>query len=160
MPDAPVEARQILGSYAVAAAILGKSYGWNTIRSAVRRPFFPPLLKGSRSMTSATTKGNKAACSTSTQGDAASRERIAKYIKDMPAKIETMTTQCNCQDYAALQIAARQLRESAGAYGFEQIVPYAEKLEKIAKAGQPTEQVRKALDELVGICNRIQTGKC
>jgi len=110
-------------------------------------------------MTSATTKGSKTACSTKSEGDAASRERIAKYVKDMPTKIETMTTQCDCQDYVALQIAARQLKESAGAYGFEQIAPYAEKLEKIAKAGQPSEQIRKALDELVGICQRIQIGK-
>ena len=111
-------------------------------------------------MTSATTKGSKSACSAKTEGDAASRERTAKYIKDMPTKIEAMTTQCNCQDYAALQIAARQLRESAGAYGFEQIAPYAQKLETIAKAAQPTEQIRKALDELVGICKTIQIRKC
>ena len=110
-------------------------------------------------MTSAATKGNKAASSTTSEGDVASRERIAQYIKDMPSKIEAMKTQCNSQDYSVLQISARQLKESAGAYGFEQIIPYAEKLEKIAKAGQPTEQVRKVLDELVGICQRIQSGK-
>ena len=111
-------------------------------------------------MTSATTKGSNSARSTTSEGDAASRERTAKYVKDMPTKIEAMKTQCNSQDYSALQISARQLKESAGAYGFEQIIPYAEKLEKIAKVGQPTEQVRKVLDELAGICQRIQSGKC
>ncbi len=110
-------------------------------------------------MTSGTIKGNKAA-NPKMEGDANSRERVTKYIKDMPNKIATMTTQFNTQDYGALQIAARQLKESAGAYGFEQIVPYAEKLEKCAKAGQPTEQIRKALDELVEICKKIQMTKC
>ena len=46
-------------------------------------------------MTSATTKGSNSARSTTSEGDAASRERTAKYVKDMPTKIEAMKTQCN-----------------------------------------------------------------
>jgi len=111
-------------------------------------------------MTSAATKGNnKSACATTTKGNA-SNEQMAKYIKDMPAKIEAMISQCNSQDYSALQIAARQLKESAGAYGCSQIIPCAEKLETIAKAGQPTEQIRKTIEEISTICKKMQSSKC
>ena len=107
-------------------------------------------------MTSSATKGSKTASATTSQGDVALRDRLAKYVKEMPSKIEGMKDQWDRQDYLALKISARQLKESAGVYGFDQIIPCAQKLEKIANTGQPTEQARTLLDELVGICQRIQ----
>ena len=108
-------------------------------------------------MTCPVTKGTETAIPTTSQGDASLRNRLAKYVKEMPGKIEAMKDHWDRHDYLALKISARQLKESAGVYGFDQIIPCAKKLEKIANTGQPTEQARKLLDELVRICQRIQS---
>ena len=53
---------------------------------------------------------------------------------------------------------AHQLKGAAGSYGFDQITPFAARLEHCIRSGEPLTAVNAAVEDLVDACRRTRAG--
>ncbi len=83
---------------------------------------------------------------------------VEMFVDEMPDRIATLSEQLDMSDWDNVRRTAHQLKGAAGSYGFDSITPSAAQLEDAVDQGQPEEQIRDAVDELVGLCRRIRAG--
>jgi HPt (histidine-containing phosphotransfer) domain-containing protein len=101
----------------------------------------------------------KPAIHSSLAGDPVLAELVASFVAEMPGRVALLKRQLESQDWLALRRAAHQLKGAAGSYGFDAVSPCAGKLEGTIRDGEPEEQIRAAVDELVDLCKRIRGGQ-
>lgn len=85
-------------------------------------------------------------------------ELVELFVQEMPDRIANLIQKYESGDRSALQTVAHQIKGAAGSYGFEQITPYAARLEQSVKQNLPEETLKKEVDELVDLCRRARTG--
>jgi HPt (histidine-containing phosphotransfer) domain-containing protein len=85
-------------------------------------------------------------------------EIVEMFVEEMPLRVRDLQNQFTNHDWDQLARLAHQLKGAAGSYGFDQITPYAARLEKAIRNGMALSEVQTALDELVETCGRIRSG--
>ena len=85
-------------------------------------------------------------------------ELVEMFVDEMPDRITTLSEQLDMSDWDSVRRTAHQLKGAAGSYGFDSITPCAAQLEDAVDQGQPEEQIRDAVEELIGLCRRIRAG--
>ncbi|MBN2477382.1 MAG: Hpt domain-containing protein [Pirellulales bacterium] len=91
-------------------------------------------------------------------GDPDLGEIVDLFVEEMPDRIATLLHQAETSDWENLRRTAHQLKGAAGSYGFDPISPHAAKLEDAIRDGEPHQQIRCAVEELVEICKRARGG--
>ncbi len=91
-------------------------------------------------------------------GDPDLAEIVEMFVDEMPGRIRGLQQQFVSNDWDELARLAHQLKGAAGSYGFDQITPYAARLERAVRNGQPMNEVRAAHNELCSACARVRTG--
>ena len=76
----------------------------------------------------------------------------------MPDRVGNLQRQFESGDREELRRTAHQLKGAAGSYGFDQLTPYAASLEGLIRDGNPEEEILKAQDALVAICQKVRAG--
>lgn len=85
-------------------------------------------------------------------------ELVEMFVDEMPNRIATMSEQMDTSEWDKLRRTAHQIKGAAGSYGFDLITPNAMRLEYALRDGEPEEQIRQVLDELIDVCNRARAG--
>lgn len=86
-------------------------------------------------------------------------EIVEIFVEEIPSRVETLLSQAAADDWEALGRTAHQLKGAFGSHGFNQLTPKALSLEKAAREDSPEEEnILQALDELIGMCKRLQPG--
>ena len=85
-------------------------------------------------------------------------EIVEIFLEEIPARIDTLVSQAAADDREALGRTAHQLKGAFGSHGFDQLTPSAKRLETAAREGLPEEELSRALNELVGMCQRLRRG--
>ncbi|MCA9246056.1 MAG: Hpt domain-containing protein [Planctomycetales bacterium] len=80
------------------------------------------------------------------------------YVEEMPERIASVQQLRDAKNWPDLGRLAHQIKGSAGSYGFDEITPFAYRLEQAAKDSEPPAEIEQAADELVEICLRARTG--
>lgn len=91
-------------------------------------------------------------------GDPDLREIVDMFVQEMPQRVAALLEQLETADWEALRRTAHQLKGAAGSYGFNTVSPCAATLENAIRSEEPEEQIRQAVGELVGMCNRVRSG--
>ena len=86
-------------------------------------------------------------------------ELVDLFVQEMPDRINALDAQAKSRDWNQLAETAHQIKGTAGCYGFDEITPYAARLEAAAREAQQEEQILSALDELLSLCRRVRSGK-
>jgi HPt (histidine-containing phosphotransfer) domain-containing protein len=90
--------------------------------------------------------------------DCVLHEIVEMFIHELPDRVEMLLSQMQAADWQGLRRTAHQLKGALGSYGLDQLTPAATKLEQILQADDAVTRVDDALDELIGLCRRVQTG--
>ena len=85
-------------------------------------------------------------------------EIVEMFVEEMPGRIRHLQQQFVTNDWDELARLAHQLKGAAGSYGFDQITPYAARLERSVRNGLPMNEVRSAHEDLCQACARVRTG--
>jgi HPt (histidine-containing phosphotransfer) domain-containing protein len=91
-------------------------------------------------------------------GDADLSDLVEMFVNEIPDRMATLAAQFSAHDLTELGRTAHQLKGAAGSYGFACITPVAARLESVAKAREPEDVIRAALDELIALCGRLRAG--
>jgi histidine phosphotransfer protein HptB len=91
-------------------------------------------------------------------GDPDLSEIVDLFVEEMPGRVAALLDQLQAADWHALQRTAHQLKGAAGSYGFDVISPSAGKLEAAVRGGEPEQQIRDLVEELVALCGRARRG--
>jgi HPt (histidine-containing phosphotransfer) domain-containing protein len=90
--------------------------------------------------------------------DADLAELVAMFVEEMPGRVRAFEVQFESANRDELARLAHQLKGSAGSYGFDQLTPFAARLESVIRGGEPPESIQLALDELIDSCWRVRAG--
>ena len=86
-------------------------------------------------------------------------EIVKIFVEEIPSRVETLVSQAAADDWEALGRTAHQLKGAFGSHGFDQLTLTAKRLETAAREDSPEEEnILQALDELIGMCKRLQPG--
>lgn len=85
-------------------------------------------------------------------------EIVEMFVEEMPGRIRDLQQQFVTNDWDELARLAHQLKGAAGSYGFDQITPYAARLERSVRNGLPMNEIRSAHEDLCEACARVRTG--
>jgi len=85
-------------------------------------------------------------------------EIVEMFVEEMPDRIARLLDLYESADWEELRRMAHQLKGAAGSYGFDPISPCAARLETAVREEAPEDQIRAAVDELVGMCRRATSG--
>ena len=86
-------------------------------------------------------------------------ELVDIFVQEMPDRINALDAQAKSRAWNQLAQTAHQIRGAAGSYGFDEVTPYAARLEAAAREVKDEEQILSALDELISLCRRVRSGK-
>jgi HPt (histidine-containing phosphotransfer) domain-containing protein len=104
------------------------------------------------------TRDNQPAIYSSLASDPMLADLVAEFVADMPMRIARLTRQLAAHDWAGLNRTAHQLKGAAGSYGFEEIAPFAHRIELLLAQDVETRTIGEAVHELVQQCQRITAG--
>ncbi len=85
-------------------------------------------------------------------------EIVELFIHELPDRVDTLLNQAQAADREGMCRTAHQLKGSLGGHGLDQLTPAAMNLEQVLGAGDTKDRVEAALEELIGLCRRVQTG--
>jgi HPt (histidine-containing phosphotransfer) domain-containing protein len=86
------------------------------------------------------------------------KELVELFVVEMPDRIAAMERALSNGDREALELAAHQLKGSAGSYGFHGLTPLAAAVEDALRAGESDQQVAHQLQQLLGACRLVRAG--
>ncbi|HET6879800.1 MAG TPA: Hpt domain-containing protein [Pirellulales bacterium] len=81
---------------------------------------------------------------------------VAMYVAEMPDRIAALVQRWKARDAQGLATLAHQLKGAAGSHGFDQLTPYAARLEGAARGAAAESEMQEALDALVQACRRVR----
>ena len=85
-------------------------------------------------------------------------EIVEMFVDEMPGRTGAITAAWEACDREELGRLAHQLKGAAGSYGFDDVTPYAARLEKAARSDADDAEIQSAHDELMALCSRISVG--
>ena len=85
-------------------------------------------------------------------------EIVDMFVDEIPDRVGALQRLFESGDREALRRTAHQLKGAAGSYGFDQLTPYAARLEGLVQDNNPEEEILQALDVLVAICQKVKAG--
>lgn len=85
-------------------------------------------------------------------------ELVELFVEEMPGRIQGLADCGERRDWSDLSRIAHQLKGAAGSYGFTQITPVAQQLERAAREGTNEPLIRECLEELVALCRLCRAG--
>jgi histidine phosphotransfer protein HptB len=85
-------------------------------------------------------------------------EIVTLFVEEMAARVRDFKAHFASSNWDQLARLAHQLKGAAGSYGFDQITPFAARLEKSIQNGEPQSSIATALESLLDACNRIRAG--
>ncbi|MBX7168404.1 MAG: Hpt domain-containing protein [Pirellulales bacterium] len=85
-------------------------------------------------------------------------ELVDMFVDEMPDRIASLQAQYDAANWTELGRLAHQMKGAAGSYGFNQLTPFAARLEGTVKEHKPETEIQSALSELTELCRRIRTG--
>jgi HPt (histidine-containing phosphotransfer) domain-containing protein len=91
-------------------------------------------------------------------GDPDMSELVDLFVDEIPSRLAALESHFAAGDMTKLCQTAHQIKGAAGSYGFTAVTPFAANLEFAAKANEPEDRVREALEELLATCRRIRSG--
>ena len=91
-------------------------------------------------------------------GDPDMAELVEMFVDEMPDRISTLQELMAAGDWEELGRFAHQMKGACGSYGFDQLTPLAERLEKSARNGDAEDVVQRWLAELVDGFGRTRPG--
>ena len=84
------------------------------------------------------------------------RELVELYTAEMPQRIAALVARWQARDYPALATLAHQMKGAAGSHGFNQLTPFAARVEKLAREARAEKETEAAVDELAAACSRVR----
>jgi CheY-like chemotaxis protein len=81
-------------------------------------------------------------------------ELIQMFVDELPERVATIEKAMTEQDLDCVKALAHQLKGSAGGYGFPSITQIAGTVEGTVKMNREMDQVKVAVDALIGLCRR------
>ncbi len=90
--------------------------------------------------------------------DADYRELILLFVREMPHRAQALLDQAAWGDWAEVARMAHQFKGTAGSYGFDRLTPSAVELEAAARDATDEDRIRRAVEELVGLCRLCRAG--
>jgi HPt (histidine-containing phosphotransfer) domain-containing protein len=91
-------------------------------------------------------------------GDPDLGDLVTLFVDEMSDRVGNILDLLNRHEWEELRRAAHQIKGAAGSYGFGSITPCAGKLEYAIRDQEPEENIRQAVEDLVGMCNRTCAG--
>jgi histidine phosphotransfer protein HptB len=91
-------------------------------------------------------------------GDPDLADIVEMFVEEVPGRLEIMRDHLSKGDWQGLGRVAHQLKGAAGSYGFDVVSPIAGRIESAVHDGEPEEQIRAAVAELVEVCGRVRCG--
>lgn len=85
-------------------------------------------------------------------------ELVEIFVGEMPNRVSAMNAAAESSNWEELTRVAHQLKGAAGSYGFDQMTPYAARLESICRDKHPEEEILDALNDLVKLCGKMRAG--
>jgi HPt (histidine-containing phosphotransfer) domain-containing protein len=80
------------------------------------------------------------------------------FLEHIPDRVATIESSQTSGDNETLRRTAHQMKGAAGSYGFDDVTPFAARLEQAIDAGEPEAAIAQAASELVTICHRLRAG--
>jgi HPt (histidine-containing phosphotransfer) domain-containing protein len=84
-------------------------------------------------------------------------EVVQEFLFELPLRLGQLQEALETRDWQSLTRYAHQLKGAGGSYGFPQLTPLAERLERMAKGQEPESLIGPTLDELVEVATRLRT---
>ena len=85
-------------------------------------------------------------------------EIVEMFVDEMPQRLETLRQHFESGDREKLRGAAHQIKGAGGSYGFDEITPFAARLESVANNHALEDEILAALNDLIATCSRIRAG--
>lgn len=81
---------------------------------------------------------------------------IEMFVNDLPQQIESLRTSFEQRHFQDLQVIAHQIKGAGGGYGYPSLTNAASSLEDSIKQDARLENVQRALNDLIQLCQRAQ----
>jgi HPt (histidine-containing phosphotransfer) domain-containing protein len=91
-------------------------------------------------------------------GDPDLGEIVQLFVEEMPSRVRDFRVHFASSNWDQLSRLAHQLKGAAGSYGFDQITPFAARLEKSISSGETRSAIGAAMEQLVSACGRVRGG--
>lgn len=91
-------------------------------------------------------------------GDPHLGDIVDLFVQEMPGRMANLRDRLNSGDWEGLRRIAHQLKGAAGSYGFDAITPSAAEVEDAIREARPEEEIRRAVDSLVALCDQARAG--
>ena len=85
-------------------------------------------------------------------------ELVDLFVEEMPDRVAQLLELLDQGNWEGLRRAAHQLKGAAGSYGFDAITNSADQVGENLREGKPEEEIRRAVNNLVALCNRARPG--
>ena len=91
-------------------------------------------------------------------GDPDLGELVDLFVQEMPNRASQLIERLDRGNWEGLRQAAHRLKGAAGSYGFDPITPSAARVEMALCQGEPEEEIRRVVNELVNLCSLARAG--
>lgn len=91
-------------------------------------------------------------------GDPDLSDLVTLFVEEMSDRVAHIQDLLARHEWDELRRAAHQIKGAAGSYGFGDISPCAGKVEYAIRDQEPEENIHKAVEDLVAMCNRACAG--
>ena len=82
-------------------------------------------------------------------------EMVELFVDEMPPRMARMAAYFERRDWDGLRRSAHQIRSVAASYGFNDLVPYAARLERALTNRPSVEAIGTSLESLLAQCCRV-----
>ncbi len=86
------------------------------------------------------------------------KELVAVFVQEIPTRVAALIDCLADGNWETLGRLTHQFKSAVGSYGFDELVPVANRLEVAVREGDAEDAVADALTELVETCRRVRTG--
>ena len=86
------------------------------------------------------------------------RELVAVFAHEIPTRVAALIDCLAEGNWESLGRLSHQFKSAVGSYGFDELVPVANRLEVAVREGYAEDAITDALTELVETCRRVRTG--
>lgn len=83
---------------------------------------------------------------------------VAVFADEIPDRVATLAGCLAAGDWETLGRLAHQFKSAVGSYGFDDLVPFAGRLENAVREGFAEDLVEDALIALTNVCRRVRAG--
>ena len=91
-------------------------------------------------------------------GDLDLGDLVTLFVEEMPERVTNISDMMHRHNWEGLHRIAHQIKGAAGSYGFNPITQVAGKLEAALHNKEPEENILRAAQELIAICQSARSG--